>query len=94
MSQPAKIYPSRALEEELTKRDCRVRCLWQLAGPKNTGVAWIECLAIWTPGGASSTAIVQTFKEGGWDVYISSGHIEVSATVDEVIARIKKGGRA
>ena len=42
-----------------------------MRGPSNTGIAWMEYLHVSNDKGAYGSMIVQTFKENGWDVFVS-----------------------
>lgn len=75
-------YPDRTLEERCRAAGATVRCLWQMRGPKNTVIAWMECLQV-----GSGVVIVQTFKGGGWEAYSSLPVNEIDATVADVLAR-------
>jgi len=85
----AKQYPNRDLEKALRERGFQVQCNWQIPGPANTGVMWMEHLYIANEDGIRGTVIVQTFKEGGWAVYVEPTHKnETQATIDAVIAAL------
>lgn len=85
---PQKVYPDRTLEEELVKRGCQVRCMWQTPGPRGTLIAWMEGILVQPEGGKGGVVIVQTYRNGGWDAYTSNKSIEIEATVADVIARV------
>jgi hypothetical protein len=80
----SKIYPSTALVDTIRKLvpDAAVRCLWEVKGPKDTGIAWMACYAI-----GKSLCIVQTFTEGGWTAYTPNAENDVAATVADVLNR-------
>jgi hypothetical protein len=77
-----KIYPDHTLENELRERGIWAKCLWEMRGPKDTDIAWMVAYAI-----AGSVVIVQTYKSGGWQVYLPSQSIRTDETVGEVIER-------
>lgn len=85
---PQRVFPDRTLEEELVKRGCQVRCMWQLPGPKGTMIAWMEGILVQTPSGHGDVVIVQTFRTGGWSAFTANRSIDIPDTVEDVIARV------
>jgi hypothetical protein len=81
---PSAKYPSNILETKLRERGISVRCLWQENGPKNTAIAWQECLLV-----NGTPVIVQTFASGGWQAYTPNQSNDVEATINDVIERTK-----
>ena len=83
-------FPDQALERALRSKGYAIRCNWQIKGPKDTGIAWMECLTL---GGVGSTGIVivQTYKGGGWEAYIpASNRNDIDATINGVINSLKE----
>lgn len=78
-----KVYPNHILEEELRKRGVDVRCMWVEKGPRDTGIAWHECLLV-----KGRIVLVQTFEGGrSWDAFTSNDDGDIEATVEDVIKR-------
>lgn len=77
-----KTYPNHTLEDKLLERGVRFKCLWEMRGPKDSGIDWIVSYLV-----EARVIIVHTFKgRRGWEVYLASQEGETDATVDEVIA--------
>lgn len=74
--------PSTILETELKARGIHPRRLWEMRGPKDTDITWMHALML-----DRGIVIVQTFSYGGWDAYTALNDSQISATVDDVIAR-------
>ena len=85
---PQRVFPDRHLEEELIRRGCQVRCLWQSPGPKGTMIAWLEGILVQPEGGKGGVVIVQTFRDGGWDAFTSTKSVMIEDTIMDVIARV------
>lgn len=77
-------FPDSTLEERCRAAGAEVRCCWQMKGPKDTAIAWMECLQI-----GSGIVIVQTYKGGGWEAYSALPVNEIEATVADVLARCR-----
>ena len=78
-----KTYPSHVLEDELRQRGIAVQCVWEMRGPPNTFVEWIVCYIV-----GNTVMLVETHKNGhGWNAFTPCADGEISATVDDVIAR-------
>lgn len=77
-----KIYPNTTFEKAARDRGARVQCLWQIEGPDNTTVAWIECISV-----NGTVCLVQTYDEGGWEVYTPNRSIDVGSTISDALAR-------
>lgn len=73
-------YPDNTLEKMAVAAGAQVHCLWQQPGPKNTSIAWIECLAI-----DQTIVIVETFKLGGWLPLVAVNKGRVDDTVAAVL---------
>ena len=58
-------YPNNHLETKLRERGYMVQCMWQLRGPNNTDISWIECLQC-----QGRVILVQSFRSGGYLAYI------------------------
>jgi hypothetical protein len=79
-------YPDQTLEKALRERGWTVRCNWQMPGPKNTQIAWMEHLTVTDGKGGIGCVIVQTFKGTGWDVYVEPTNTnDIGETVDAVV---------
>lgn len=78
----SKIYPDHALEDAARAAGATVRCLWQIPGPKDTAIAWVECLSI-----GSGIVIVQTFDGGGWNALSDCRTNRIDETIADVLAR-------
>ena len=64
------VYPDHTLEKRLIEQGCVVRCMWQIKGPKDTLVEWMEYLLVTPPDSHPRGVIVQTFKEdSGWTAF-------------------------
>jgi hypothetical protein len=84
-------YPDNTLAQALRKRGYAVHINWEIKGPKDTQIAWMTHLLANNGNGDWGTFIVQTFKDGGWDVYTHPTHTnEVEATVEAVIKSLAK----
>lgn len=79
----AKVYPDRTLEDACRLAGANVACLWQIPGPKDTGILWIECLAI-----NGGICLVQTFRGGSWNALTDCPENSIEATVADVLARV------
>lgn len=77
----SKLYPDHTLENGLRDRGVSCRCLWEMKGPPSTHVAWIVAYLV-----EARVVLVQTFKDGGWDVFLPSKEGKVEACVDQVAA--------
>ena len=81
-------YPDNTLELALREKGFTVQCMWQMKGPKNSMVAWIECLLV-----DRVLFIVETYNENqGWDVFIQSSKGQTSAVIDQVARSALMGG--
>jgi hypothetical protein len=87
-NQSQKIYPDSTLEHELVKRGCQVRCLWQIPGPKNTMIAWMEGILVQPPEGPGAVVIVQTYTQGGWEAFTANKSTDIQDTAEDVMARV------
>lgn len=77
----------RTFENAMRERGASVRCCWQISGPKNTAVSGMEMLMIHGEAGAFTMALVQTFADGGWEVYTPPTHRNsIESTLDAVEA--------
>lgn len=65
----AKVYPDNTFVKSLRDRGFECRILWQEKGPRLTMIAWHECFAVSGRDGIT-TVIVQTYKEGGYSVFM------------------------
>lgn len=74
--------PDRTVEMVARKAGAEVRRLWQMRGPPNTSIKWMECLSI-----GKSTCIVQTFEGGGWEAYTPGRSNRVDDTLADVLNR-------
>lgn len=77
-------FPNRTLEERAIAAGANVRCMWQIKGPKDTGVAWLECLQI---GPRGDVVIVETFHHGGWNAFSAPHSNRVDDTIADVLER-------
>lgn len=77
-------FPSHVLEEQAIAAGATVRCMWQTRGPKDTGVAWLECLQI---GPRGDVVIVETFHHGGWNAFSAPHSNSVDDTIRDVLER-------
>ena len=75
-------YPSTALRDAARAAGHTMRLLWDVPGPKGTGVAWLSCYSL-----GKGVVIVETFVEGGWDAFTPSGSIKVDETITDVFQR-------
>lgn len=66
--------------------DIGARCMWSEKGPKDTGIANIEC---WMLG--STLVIFMAYKDIGWDYFIQSKTDKINECLDELKAVIEKG---
>jgi hypothetical protein len=81
---PKSDYPDRTLETRVREAGARVAVMWQMRGPKDTGVAWLECFQI---GERGDLVIVETFKHGGWNAFSAPHSNSVNATVADTLER-------
>lgn len=79
-----KDFPNNTLEQRAREAGAEVRCVWQTRGPKDTGVAWLECLQI---GSRGDFVIVETFKHGGWNAFSAPHSNRIDDTVADVLER-------
>lgn len=77
-------FPNRVLEDQARAAGVFVQCLWQTKGPKDTGVAWLECLQI---GPRGDVVIVETFHHGGWNAFSAPHSNRVDDTIRDVLER-------
>jgi len=77
-----KIYHDDTFEKAARKAGAYVRCLWQQRGPEGTMIAWIECLQV-----NRSVVMVQTYTEGGWDVFTCLDTNSAEATIEDALTR-------
>lgn len=75
-------YPSRILEDKLRERGLEPRLMWEMRGPKDTGIKWISCYFL-----EKNLILVETFDGGGWNAFTPDLTNNVEATVEDVIAR-------
>lgn len=78
----SKIYPDHTLEDAARAAGATVRCLWQIPGPKDTAIAWMECLSI-----GHGIVIVETFDGGGWNALSDCRTNRIDETIADVLAR-------
>lgn len=76
------IYPSHVFEDELRKRGIDYRVMWEQRGPKNTGVSWMTCYLV-----GRSVALVQTYRQGGWEVYTPHHENDIDKAVEDALRR-------
>lgn len=77
-----KTYPNRDIENAARRAGARVTCLWEIPGPKDTGIAWMSALSI-----NGAIAIVQTYKDGGgYEVFTPTVFRNVDETVKYIMA--------
>lgn len=80
-----KTYPNRVFQDAIRSEGVLLQALWQIKGPKDTGIDWITCYYI-----APLTVIHFSYADGGWDIHTGSEHIERDATINEVLERVKR----
>lgn len=73
-------FPDRTLENIAIAAGANVRCLWRQEGPKDTSIAWLECLMI-----GKGVVIVETFMGGGWQVFTASNEARADDTIAAVL---------
>lgn len=88
MKTAQKTYPDRTLMDRLTAKGCQVRCLWQMPGPKQTMIAWLEGWLVQVEA-RSAVVIVQTFTAGGWEAFTANNDSDIDKTVEDVITRVR-----
>lgn len=82
-------YPDNTLEKALQARGFHVQCNWQIKGPKNTEIVWMEHLYA-SNGRVAGGMIVQTFKYDGWNVYVEpTKSNDTEATIAAVVKSIE-----
>ncbi len=84
MNLTEKTYPDQTVERAARAAGAQVMCLWQVTGPVDTQIAWLEALLI-----NRSICIVQTFIGGGWDAYTSAQSNRADDTLVDVLNRCK-----
>lgn len=77
-----KIYPDTTLEDKCREAGATVRLMWEVPGPKNTGIAFIACYLIGT-----TACLVETFKGGGWDAFTPNQSNNIVDAVNDVLSR-------
>jgi hypothetical protein len=77
--------PDKTLQRALGDQGFSTQCMWEIPGPKNTGIAWLTCY-----NSNGTVFMVQTYKEGGWQVYLPSVNLLIDKTVEEVIDRVRR----
>ena len=76
-------YPDRTLEHAVRAAGISCRCLWEIKGPKDTGIAWMAAYLV-----GHQVCLVQTFKDGGgWNAFTPCSSGRIDDTVADVIAR-------
>ena len=88
MAKTERVYPDNQLIDHLRAAGLHPHCMWQVKGPKDTSVAWMEC---WMCSG--QVFIIQTFKGsagGWWEVFLPCRETTIPATINEVINRLKE----
>lgn len=74
-------HPDSTLEDGLRERGVIVRVMWEMKGPKDTQIAWLQLLGV---GSKCRLFIVETYKDGGWEVFIQSREGKITECIDEV----------
>lgn len=77
-----KQYPDRNFEKYVRAQGVDCRLMWEEKGPKNTGISWISGYHV-----GQGICIVQSFKDGGWEVYTALPENNISASVADALAR-------
>lgn len=77
-------FPDQTLERRIVEAGATVRCMWQMKGPKDTGVAWLVCLMV---GKRGDMVIVETFHHGGWNAFSAPHSNSVDDTIADVLER-------
>ena len=76
--------PNRTVEDFARAAGANVRVMWQMPGPNDTGVAWLECLMV---GDRGDMVIIETFKHGGWNAFTAPHSNRVDDTLIDVMRR-------
>jgi hypothetical protein len=79
-----KTIPNRIVEEVARAAGASVQVMWVMNGPKDTQIAYIECLLI-----NRNVVLVETFKDGGWDAFTNAATNDRDETVADVLNRCK-----
>lgn len=74
--------PNRTLIKWLIENEIAFGSMWQMPGPKDTNVTWMEAIHV-----GATIVIVQTFKDGGWDAYVPASNTNSAAVTIEAVAR-------
>lgn len=77
-------YPNREFEHTCLERRIVCLTLWEMRGPPRTAIKWIVAYSV-----RGHVVIVQTFRNGGWDVYTSSPSNRIDESIDDALARCK-----
>ena len=87
-----KQFPDHTLEKKLQDDGYTVRCMWQIKGPKDTAIKWMEYLFVTDDTGMTyGGVIVQTYDGGGWNAFVeASRHNDIASTVEAVVKAITK----
>jgi hypothetical protein len=76
-----RIYPDQTVEKALQAAGARILPMWQVAGPRNTAIAWMECLLV-----NEHLVLIQTFKDGGFRAFVSMQGTTADEQVRSVLA--------
>lgn len=75
--------PNTTLPDKCIEAGLRARLMWEIAGPKNSRIAWLSCYAI-----GHSIAIVETYAgNNGWSVMTPPKSMGIEDAVKDTIAR-------
>lgn len=85
----ARVYPF-ALHAAIREVDTsvNVRTMWEMSGPPNTSVAWLSCYLI-----EGVVCIVETYKDGGFELLTGSAVLDRKGVIVEALARIRRTER-
>jgi hypothetical protein len=75
-------YPDQTVENAARAAGANVQVMWQIDGPKDTAIKFMECLLI-----NRTLVIVQTFDTGGWEVLTAGRSNRIDDTLIDVLTR-------
>ncbi len=82
--------PNQELSEALGRRGIDNYVVWCVPGPKGTGIAWFEGVALGV-GGSAGGLIVETHEDGTWTAWLSPRGEKTDAIAAEIATLVYAG---